>query len=193
MKANILLASVMMLILILSPPTVARVSESDSGTIINTDGIQIRKIGRSLIFEYENASIQEMKLTRDGEIFIDGEAITLEPSETDLAIDLYDEIMDLRSEAWAIGLDGAIFGVQVAAYAISSVVRSLTAALLDSDEKCFEQRMDRAERKIDKRAQAFEKRVESVIRKKLNRIEYLHNALARRLQLLPLISLHEDD
>lgn len=195
MKPQVLVVSLLLLTLVVSHPLWASDADAprDTITIVNDNTIQIKKVGHAILFRYKHAKVDEMALTRRGSLFIDGEEITLNRKERELARELYDAVLDLRREARAIGVEAAIFSKKVTVQALSIVARTLTAGQLQNGDEPCEHGTEKSEEKLDQETRAFEKRVQEAIVKKLNRVERLHNELARHLGELPEITLYKDE
>jgi len=103
-----------------------------------------------------------VRITCDGDLYINGEYIELDDDQQELVEDYHGKIMEIVDRAKDIGIEGAKLGVdgaKIGLHAISGVFKLLRE---DYDSEDLERELEKKAEELEKKAEALEKEAEKL-------------------------------
>jgi methyl-accepting chemotaxis protein len=147
------------------------------GHLFGDDDISYEIEDGAVVIEHEGRGGDEtVRLTRDGELFIDDERIELDRSQRRLVSEFYEDSETLEAAATAVGMEGArigVEGVRVAIRALAKVVKLLDD---DYDSEDLEREIEAETEGLELKADALEEKAE-VIEEMADELEDLADQL----------------
>jgi hypothetical protein len=148
---------------------------------ITLDDVRLKFKHDDLIISPKCGSYEDVEITDDYHMYINGERIRLNSRGRSLIRNYYKQARRLRKEAMRIGMEGAkvgIKGAEVGIYALAGLVKTLSS---DYDKDDFERDIERKARRVEKEAKKLEKKAERV-EKMADDLEDLHHDMRRHIK-----------
>lgn len=116
----------------------------------------------SIIMTQHGRHRSKMEITRDYELYLDGELIETTPDQQKLVKEYYDTSMDLVDEAKEIGIEGAKIGLAGAGIGLKALGGVFKAIFTDYEFEDLEDELDEQSEKLEDRASELEERAEVI-------------------------------
>ncbi len=104
----------------------------------------------------------EIRITPEYELFVNGRQIRLSPAQRSLLKDYYDTTFLIRAEAKYVAYEGLKIGLKGADLGLKAVGGLMKMLLTGYDEAKFEADMERAGEKLEAEAEVLEERAERI-------------------------------
>ncbi len=116
----------------------------------------------TIIIEAKHRKRQEVEITKEFELFINGDQITLDEDQRKLVEEYYLLMTDLIDQAKAIGLEGAKVGVEGAKLGLTAVGKlfKLLSPRYDTDD--YEREIEDAAERLEMKAEKLEEKAEII-------------------------------
>ncbi len=122
------------------------------------DGVNIDLEDGSIIMTHGEYDDEEVEITENYELFINGRRIPLDADQQKLVQEYYDLFMEIVEYAKEIGWEGAKIGVGGAKLGLKAIGGLLKVVFTSYDTEDFERDMEMAAEKLEDRAEVLEKK-----------------------------------
>ena len=143
------------------------------------DGISIRlRHGSVIIYPEHRRRWDDVEITEDYELYVNGEPIRLNRRQKEMVEDYYEYVHRIRREAYRIGWKGAKVGAEGAKIGVKAVAGLFRLLSSDYDTDDLERDMEREAQKIEKKAERLE---DEAIEDLADELEELHEKMGREI------------
>lgn len=153
-----------------------------SGNFID-DGVEIDFEDGSIFLTNRFHRGDEVEITRDHELIVNGDKITLSPDEAEMVAAFYDETHELIEQAKEIGLKGARVGVEGAKVGLKAVNGVLKAMFTSYTLDDMERDIEREAAKVEAQAEKLEVEA-SILEEQAEEVESLYDDMFRDINAL---------
>ncbi len=135
--------------------------DHDSYLGFRDDDVEVDFDDGSIIF-YSDRDDDEVEITEDYELLINGKRIKLDKDQEKLVERYYDNMEDIVDFAKELGIEGAKIGASGAKLGLDALAKVFMLLDDDYDSDDLEKEMEKAADKIERRAKKLEKKAEKI-------------------------------
>ena len=146
------------------------------------DGINLKIDDGDVIITSEKRRYKsdEVKITGDCRLYINGKKVDLDDEQAELLKDFYRQAIALDEEAKIIAKKGAKIGIEGAKIGTKAAAGALKMLFLNFDEDEFEEKIERESEGLEEMAEELEERAEK-LEEMADNLEDMHDDLSRKI------------
>jgi hypothetical protein len=133
-------------------------SHGTSGCIWSSGNVDFNIKHGSIIMTKHGRHDGELEITKNYELYLDGDLIETSPEQKKLVKEYYDTSMDLVDEAKELGIEGAKIGLAGAGIGLKAFGGIFKAIFTDYEFEDLEEELDEQSEKLEERASELEER-----------------------------------
>jgi hypothetical protein len=134
--------------------------ESDRDCRLRNHALEVE--GRDLVITAVDHEDFEVEITRDFELFVDGDRVKLDADQKRMVEEYHGQVFLVIDEAKEIGWEGAKIGLQGAGIGMKAIKGVVKMIFTSYDEDDLERDMEREAEKIEIRAEALEDMADNI-------------------------------
>lgn len=137
----------------------------------------------SIIIMHDNWRDEEIKITADGQLFINDEKIEITSEQQELLKNYHEAVVELIEQSEEIALKGAAVGAKGAALGIKAASNALALAFSNQDDNKLEREIEEEAAKIEAEADKLEEEGKAV-EEKADKLDKLTDELKDKIDAL---------
>ena len=136
----------------------------DGYSFSHKDDVRLNIDGDDVVITCERRRYRsdEVKITRNYDLYINGEKVDVNKEQRRLLKDYYNRALDVDREARIIAEEGTKIGLEGARIGVKAASGALKLLFLDFDEDEFEEKIERAAEELEERADRLEERADKL-------------------------------